>query len=234
MKKRSKLLLYLAVASFSALTGFGAVYVSLALKGNGGVGFRADGGGGGGAGIVLAQRGSYGGSATPATAPAKLTSLKGLNRGAMAAFLVSPAPKPVPAFTFKDVAGKERRIAEWQGKVVLLNVWATWCAPCRREMPTLERLKKAFAGRAFDVLAVSIDKGSIDRPKRFFEEIGIKDLAVYHDGSTRVSSALRVFGMPTTILIDRRGRELGRLVGPAEWDSPEAQRLVEAALGLTS
>ena len=114
--------------------------------------------------------------------------------------------------------------------MVLLNFWATWCSPCRREMPALDRLQAALGGPDFEVVAVSLDRGSDEGPAGFLKETGVTHLQLYHDGSVRAGAAFNVFGMPTTLLIGRKGEILGRLVGPAEWDDASAQALVEAAI----
>ncbi len=164
--------------------------------------------------------GKGGGAASP---------LIGLNTGEMAAFLIHPAPPAVPAVVFKDADGKELNLEAWRGKVVLLNLWATWCAPCRKEMPALDQLKTELGGKDFDVIALSTDRGGIEKPRKFWGDVGIKSLGLYLD-SNDAQHGLSVIGLPTTLLIDRTGREIGRLVGPAEWASPEAKALLQAAI----
>ena len=136
-------------------------------------------------------------------------------------FVIHDAPKPLPELAFTDGTGAARTLAEFKGKVVLLNVWATWCIPCRKEMPTLDRLQAKLGGPGFEVVALSIDRGGIARVKEFYTEIGISNLAIYVDTSGRAASEFGIFGLPGTLLLDREGREIGRLIGPAEWDSPE-------------
>jgi thiol-disulfide isomerase/thioredoxin len=130
-------------------------------------------------------------------------------------------PKPVPDLNFQDAAGKPLRVTDFHGKVVLLNLWATWCIPCRAEMPTLDRLQAQLGGPGFEVVAVSIDRGGMKVVDPFFRKIGIEHLARYLDPTGEAPGHLGVLGLPTTLLIDPEGRELGRLVGPAEWDSAE-------------
>lgn len=136
-------------------------------------------------------------------------------------FLMRASPVAVPALEFSDGEGHSRAPADFRGKVVLLNIWATWCLPCRKEMPTLDRLQAALGGNDFEVVALSIDRGGVKRVKKFFNEIGVQHLAVYVDLSRKANYALDVEGLPATLLIDRRGLELGRISGPAEWDAPE-------------
>ncbi len=136
-------------------------------------------------------------------------------------FLLNDTPKPVPDVRFTDGVGKLRTLEDFHGKVVLLNVWATWCLPCRKEMPTLDRLQAALAGSGFEVVALSVDRQGAEAVNAFFSEIGVRHLAVNVDASGQVLSALAALGLPTTVLIDADGRELGRLMGPAEWDAPD-------------
>jgi len=140
---------------------------------------------------------------------------------APANFAVHEIPKPVPEISFQDGDGQFRTLADFAGKVVLLNIWATWCVPCRNEMPTLDRLQAELGGPDFEMVALSIDRTGPEAVKKFFGEIGIEHLALHIDTSSKAMFALGVVGLPTTLLIDREGKEIGRLIGPAEWDSPE-------------
>ena len=118
---------------------------------------------------------------------------------------------------------------------MLLNLWATWCVPCRKEMPALDALQAKLGGDKFEVVAVNIDTRNLDKPKAWLQEVGIKQLGYYADPSAKVfqdlKAAGKAFGMPTTLLIDPQGCELGVLAGPAEWASEDAVKLIEAALG---
>jgi thiol-disulfide isomerase/thioredoxin len=172
-----------------------------------------------------------------ATVPRELPSGPGQNAfsvGEIAAFVFKKAPEELPDLPFLDSEGKSRSLKEWHGKVVLLNLWATWCAPCRKEMPGLDRLQGALGSEKFEVVAISADKTGIDGARRFLEQIKVTRLGVYADPTVRIHSGLKAIGMPATLLIDAKGREIGRLVGPAEWDSPEAKRLIEAAIAAGS
>jgi thiol-disulfide isomerase/thioredoxin len=146
---------------------------------------------------------------------------------------VHDAPRPVPGLAFQDAQGRSRALADFRHKVVLLNIWATWCAPCREEMPALDRLQRKLGGPGFEVLALSIDSGGAAAVKRFYDEIGIRSLAIYVDPSARATSTLAAMGVPTTLLIDRQGREIGRRTGPEQWDGPEAVRMIEGHLNRT-
>ena len=125
-------------------------------------------------------------------------------------------------------------LAAFQGKVALVNLWATLCAPCRREMPALDRLQAALGGDDFVVVPISIDTADPARPAAFLEEIGTKNLPLYTDRTTRIFEELKAkslaVGLPVTLLLDRNGCRLGHINGPAEWDSEDGKRLIEAAI----
>lgn len=129
------------------------------------------------------------------------------------------APVPVATFSFEDATGARRTLADFRGRHVLLNVWATWCVPCRQEMPSLERLQLKLGGPRFTVLALAVDSGGVEAVRRFYAELGLKALDIFVDRSLAVNSALRIVGLPSTVLIDGEGREIARHIGPAEWDS---------------
>ena len=135
-------------------------------------------------------------------------------------FILHEAPKPIASIAFEDGQGRPRSLAEFRGKVVLLNIWATWCGPCRREMPSLDRLHGLLGGSDFEVVALSIDRAGLEVVRKFYTNVGIRNLGIYVDSSGKVTRELVTVGVPATLLIDRTGRELGRLVGPAEWDEP--------------
>jgi thiol-disulfide isomerase/thioredoxin len=140
-------------------------------------------------------------------------------------FIVHDAPKPIAAIQFENADGQPRSLADFGGKVVLLNIWATWCVPCRKEMPTLDRLQAKLGGSDFEVVALSIDR-RMDEVRKFFAEVGIQKLMMYRDSSAKATRELGAVGLPTTLLADREGREVGRLIGPAEWDSPEMAEFI--------
>lgn len=140
------------------------------------------------------------------------------------------APRALLSPPFTDGDGRALTLANFRGRIVLLNVWATWCVPCREEKPTLDRLQARLGGVAFQVLPLSVDRAGLEPVRRFYEEIGIRHLGQYLAEDLRAMLALGVIGLPTTLLIDREGREIARLVGPAEWDSPEAVAQFETAI----
>ncbi len=130
-------------------------------------------------------------------------------------------PLSIKPISFTDAEGSDLDLSHWRGKLVLLNIWATWCAPCREEMPTLDSLQQQLGGPGFEVVALSIDRAGIGVIEKFFKEIGIKYLGIYVDQTMKASTDLGAYGIPTTLLISPEGLELGRLAGPAVWDSPE-------------
>ena len=144
-------------------------------------------------------------------------------------FALLPAPRPLPSIQFVDGAGRRLTSEDFRGKVVLLNFWATWCVPCREEMPALDRLQATLGGKDFEVVAVSIDKGDKGPAalKLFYRDVGIRHLRIYHDPTGDSGYEVGMIGIPTTLLLDREGNELGRMSGPAKWDGPEALALIE-------
>ncbi|RTM14176.1 MAG: TlpA family protein disulfide reductase [Bradyrhizobiaceae bacterium] len=136
-------------------------------------------------------------------------------------FVVHNSPRPLANLQFEDDSGQGRSLTDFKGKVVVLNIWATWCVPCRQEMPTLDRLQAALSGPNFQVVPVSIDRGGVDTIRKFYAEIAVQQLGIYVDKSGQVLRGLGAIGLPTTLIIDRSGQEVARIVGPAEWDSRE-------------
>jgi thiol-disulfide isomerase/thioredoxin len=136
-------------------------------------------------------------------------------------FVLHEALKPVPMLRFETGEGQPRSLSDFRGKVVLLNIWATWCGPCRREMPALDRLQATLGGDDFEVVALSIDRAGVDVVRKFYAEVGVRNLAIYIDTGGKALRELGAVGLPMTLVIDRKGREIGRLAGPAEWDAPE-------------
>lgn len=146
--------------------------------------------------------------------------------GSKLPFSGTPKARPVANVEFEDGEGARRSLVQFRGKVVLLNIWATWCAPCREEMPTLDRLQVKLGGPDFEVVALSIDQQGAAVARDFFKQIGIQALKLYVDSSAQAATKLGTFGLPTTLLIDREGREIGRHTGPAVWDAPEMVELL--------
>ncbi len=139
-------------------------------------------------------------------------------------------PRPLPELRFVDGEGRPLTLADFRGKVILLNIWATWCIPCLREMPTLDRLQAKLGGPRFEVVVLSIDIGGIPVVEKFYRALKLDSLGIYVDKTLRVKRDLGIVGIPTTLLIDRQGREIGRYSGPAEWDSKEAMKAIRRYL----
>jgi thiol-disulfide isomerase/thioredoxin len=158
-----------------------------------------------------------------------------LAHGEVAAVNLASKPLKVPDLSFQDASGKPLTLADWRGRTVLLNLWATWCVPCRKEMPTLDALEQKLGGPDFQVVAVNIDTRDPEKPKTFLRDIGVQKLNYFADPTAKTFQDLkeigRAFGMPTTLLIDPHGCELGTIAGPAEWASDDAVKLIQAALG---
>jgi thiol-disulfide isomerase/thioredoxin len=159
-----------------------------------------------------------------------------LAKGEVAAFRVATEPQSLADLAFTDPAGKPVTLASLGGKVALVNIWATWCVPCREEMPTLDRLEAEMGGDGFSVVPVNIDLNATDRAKAFLDEIGVANLPFYSDPSGKLFRDLKrrglAIGLPTTILVDGEGCRIGILEGPAEWDSDDARALLKAAAGV--
>jgi len=141
------------------------------------------------------------------------------------------APKPVPAFSFTDQDGKSLTLADFKGKLVVLDVWATWCAPCRAEFPRLDRLQAELGGANLAVVALSVDLGGRKQVDRFYDEIKIKSLAEYLDPAGESAKILGLRGLPTTLILDRQGREVARIEGEAAWDGPDVKALLQTLMG---
>ncbi len=155
---------------------------------------------------------------------------KALAKGPMVGVIVHAVRKDIAPFTFTDAAGQQVDLSKWKGRVVVLNLWATWCAPCRKEMPDLAKLQTALGGPDFEVVALSVDRKGLEASQAFLKEIGVTNLAAYIEPEAKSLAALQALGLPATVLIDRQGKEAARLLGPADWASPEAQDMVKALL----
>ena len=201
-------------AALAASVGFAAIYVTLGQSDNAARTATPA------APMVQAQ----------ATAPPPASGEGASGRGELAAFVFRREPEELPEIKFQDADGRERSLADWRGKVVLLNLWATWCLPCRKEMPALDRLQATLGSDQFQVVAISVDRTGLAGAKKFLEETKTPNLAIYADPTARLASSLRAAGLPATLLIDKEGREIGRLLGPAEWDGDAARHLIQSAI----
>ena len=208
-----KLIVIAAVAGVVA--GAAAVYVKEAGYGNGAVASAAD--------------------ARCDTGKERMAAMEPFTRGQVAAMVAAPRPLSLQDVSFKGAQGEPLSMQDFAGKTVLLNLWATWCGPCRQEMPALNALQKEMGGDRFQVVAVNIDTGDDDKPKAFRSENGIDTLGFYRDSSMGVFNRLKkeglAFGLPVTLLVDPKGCLVSAMNGPAAWDSTDAKGLIKAAIG---
>jgi thiol-disulfide isomerase/thioredoxin len=172
----------------------------------------------------------------PACRPAVALSQKlaPLAHGEVAALTMATTPLKLPDLAFDDADGKPRKLSDWRGRTVLVNLWATWCVPCRREMPALDALQAKLGGPDFEVVAVNIDTRDPDKPKNFLKEANLTRLGYFSDPTAKVFQDLKsmgkALGMPTSVLIDRNGCEIANIAGPAEWASDDAVKLISTAV----
>lgn len=165
----------------------------------------------------------------PAVGSAAASPADALGEAPLGEFIPTSPPLPAPAVAFADAAGNLVHLSDFGGKPVLVNLWATWCAPCRREMPSLDRLQ-AKLGAKLTVLAISEDRGGSETVQPFIAKLGLKSVKFYLDPKSAVGRAFKVQGLPTSILIDAQGKVLGRVEGAAEWDSPKILGVIEPLL----
>lgn len=155
--------------------------------------------------------------------------------GHVAAMMPADPPRSLKSLSFNAADGKPMTLAGHAGKTVLMNLWATWCAPCRAEMPSLDALQKDKGGSAFEVIAVNVDVGDDIKPKKFLEETGVKSLGYYRENTLALFNTLKkdglALGLPVTLLVDKDGCLMASMNGPADWAGPDARKLIEAALG---
>ena len=161
------------------------------------------------------------------------TTLKEMRSGDMVKLVVHAKPRDRIDETFRDLYGNAITLADYSGKVVLLNIWATWCPPCRAEMPSIDRLAGTMEGDDFSVIALSTDRGGVERVAAFFKDIQVENLKVMHDRTRAVGRLAGALGLPMTLILDRQGREIARIIGDAEWDSPDAQAILRRIIQLT-
>src|ERR1700726_2106413 len=157
-----------------------------------------------------------------------------LAHGEVAALTMATTPLRLPDLAFEDADGKPRKLSDWRGRTVLVNLWATWCVPCRKEMPALEGLQTKLGGPEFEVVAVNIDTRDPEKPKNFLKDANLTRLGYFADPKAKVFQELkgigRALGMPTSVLVDGQGCEIATIAGPAEWDSDDAIKLIKAAV----
>src|SRR6202020_1221762 len=157
-----------------------------------------------------------------------------LAHGEGAALTMATAPLKLPDLAFDDADGKPKKLSDWRGKTVLVNLWATWCVPCRKEMPALDRLQTKLGGKDFEVVAINIDTRDSDKQMRLLKDAKLTRLDYFSDDKAKVFQELkaigRALGMPTSVLVDGQGCEIATIAGPAEWDSEDAVKLISAAV----
>jgi thiol-disulfide isomerase/thioredoxin len=157
-----------------------------------------------------------------------------LAKGEVAAFEPTGSADLLSDLSFKGPDGGDLSLADFAGKTVLLNFWATWCVPCRTEMPALDRLEAAMGGDRFQVVAINLDLNDATRARAFLDNIGVKQLAFYSDPTMGIFAGLKrrglAFGLPTTLLVDGKGCRIGVMEGPAAWDSEDARALIRSAM----
>jgi thiol-disulfide isomerase/thioredoxin len=193
-------------------------------------------------GAVIGFAGIYGfgglkrnatGDAACQPAVALSTRIAPLAHGEVAALTMATSPLRLPDLAFEDADGKPKKLSDWRGRTVLVNLWATWCVPCRKEMPALEALQTRLGGPKFEVVAVNIDTRDPEKPKTFLKDANLTRLGFFSDQKAKVFQDLksvgRALGMPTSVLVDGAGCEIATIAGPAEWDSDDAVKLITAA-----
>src|ERR1700674_4104410 len=156
-----------------------------------------------------------------------------LAHGEVAALTMATVPLRLPDLAFEDADGKSKKLSDWRGRTVLVNLWATWCVPCRKEMPALERLHTRLGGASFEVVAVNIDTRDPEKPKNFLKEANLTRLGYFSDQKAKVFQDLkaigRALGMPTSVLVDGEGCEIATIAGPPDGDTAAAIKLITAA-----
>jgi len=153
-----------------------------------------------------------------------------LREGSMMKLAVLDAPAEVSTTAFTDRDGGEHLLSDWKGRITLVNFWATWCAPCRKELPALDALNRDLGGTDFAVVTIAAGRNALPGITRLFDEVGVKTLPVYLDPKLQLSRDMGVMGLPVSLLLDRNGREIARMSGDAEWDSESARAIIAALI----
>jgi thiol-disulfide isomerase/thioredoxin len=177
----------------------------------------------------LTRRVLVAGTLAALASPARANIGPELLQGTLAKFQLAKQPKPLPDLAFNGADDMPLKLGDYKGKIVLLNFWATWCGPCVKEMPSLDRLQAEMGKDKFVVLPLSLDGPSRPKVAPFYQDRKLTNLGVYFDKGRKAMQALDVSILPTSILVDAEGRELGRLEGEADWEKPEALALMKAA-----
>ena len=167
----------------------------------------------------------------PETARADYSALEGLREGTLKKLAFHPAPKPVSTSQYDTADGAKATLGDHAGRVVLLNFWATWCAPCRKEMPALAELQTEFGGETFEVLTIATGRNQPQAMKKFFDEIGVSNLPLHRDPKQALARDMGVLGLPVTVIVNREGQEIARMTGDAEWASDSGKAIIRALIG---
>ena len=162
------------------------------------------------------------------------TALLELRDGDMSKLVVHKEARPRIEETWQDREGNTVSLADFAGKVVVLNFWATWCPPCRAEMPSIDRLAGEMGGEDLEVVALSTDRFGVEKVVDFFEEINVQNLAVHQDRAGAVARRAGALGLPVTVILDREGREVARVTGEAEWDAPVVKAILQRLIEMTA
>jgi thiol-disulfide isomerase/thioredoxin len=182
----------------------------------------------------LGLKGGAGGDPACRAAVNTAKKIAPLAHGEVAALTMATVPLKLPDLAFEDADGTPKKLSDWRGKTVLVNLWATWCVPCRREMPALDSLQEKLKSPNFEVVAINIDTRDPEKPRKFLEDAKLTRLGYFNDQKAKVFQDLkgigRALGMPTSVLVDSQGCEIGTIAGPAEWNSDDAVKLIQAAL----
>jgi thiol-disulfide isomerase/thioredoxin len=200
-ERRGRTPLYILAAALAAIAGFGAMWIADRMR-----------------------------PSINTTTPGQQSSEGGAKPSGLERLVRVDSATPLTGITFTDGEGRQRTLNEWKGKVVLINLWATWCAPCKLEMPSLDRLQAKLGGADFAVLPISLDRTGADKPRAFLTSNKLENLELFLDTGNALTTVLRVPGLPLSVLVNYEGKEIARLAGSAEWDSPEAEDLIRAAI----
>lgn len=173
---------------------------------------------------------AFGANPAAADSAIDIAALDALRTGDMVKLALDTDPAPVPDGILLDEADKEHRLSDMRGKYLLVNFWATWCAPCRKEMASLDRLQTRLGGDRFAVVTIATGPNPLPAIRKFFADEGVPALPLLRDPRQRFARDMGVIGLPISVLVDPEGREIGRLIGEAQWDGPDALALVSALI----